>query len=205
MQLRCEHATAIGAACAAVWSSQLEPAAFDVRVACAAGHATTRELLIRFWTSPKATATQVAALAALVPGFASVRAELETDTWRDQLTLPWQGTATVRCSWAPAALAEVVSLVESCAGDLTGLVFVGRAGVGAGFLRLDGEVAAQAAAVARLRQSAVLAHVVLLGATPELKGLVDVWGAPVPWSPPLDALKRSLDPARILGAGRGPV
>jgi hypothetical protein len=77
--------------------------------------------------------------------------------------------------------------------------------VGAGFVRLDGEVAAQAAAVARLRQSPALAHVVLLGATPELKDLVDVWGSRVPWSQPLDALKRALDPAGILGAGRGPL
>ena len=98
-----------------------------------------------------------------------------------------------------------MALVESCAGELPGLAFVGRAGVGAGFLRLDGEVAAQAAAVARLRQSPSLAHVLLLGATPALKGLVDAWGDRVPWSQPLDALKLALDPAGILGAGRGPL
>ena len=140
-----------------------------------------------------------------MPGFAAVPQDAETDLWRGQLTVPWQGSATVRCSWAPAALAEVVSLLESCAADLSGLVFAGRAAVGAGFVRLDGEVTAQAAAVARLRQSPALAHVVLLGATPELKGLVDVWGGRVPWSQPLDALKRALDPAGILGAGRGPL
>ena len=39
LRLRCEHATAMAAACAAVSSSQLEPAAFDLRVARAAGHA----------------------------------------------------------------------------------------------------------------------------------------------------------------------
>ena len=205
MRLRCEAPSVIAAACAAVSSSQLEPAAFDLLIACAAGQTPARELLVRFTTSPHAAATQSAALAALVPGFAAVSGDAETDLWRGQLTVPWQGSATVRCSWAPAALAEVVLLLESCAADLSGLVFAGRAAVGAGFVRLDGEVAAQAAAVARLRQSPALAHVVLLGATPELKDLVDVWGSRVPWSQPLDALKRALDPAGILGAGRGPL
>jgi glycolate oxidase FAD binding subunit len=204
MGLRCEDAAAMGAACAAVSSSQLEPAAFDLRVACAAGQ-TTRELVVRFATSPRATATQVAALAALVPGFAAAQSDVAADLWRDQLTLPWQGSATVRCSWAPAAVANVVSLVEACAGGLSGLVFVGRAAVGAGFLRLDGDLAAQAAAITRLRQSPALEHVVLLGGTPGLKAMVDVWGGRVPWSQPLEAVKRALDPAGILGGGRGPL
>ncbi len=127
------------------------------------------------------------------------------ECWSDQLTLPWQGGATVRCSWAPSALAEVVTLVESASADLPGFVFVGRAAVGAGFLRLDGDATAQASAIARLTASSALSHVVLLSAPPELKNAVDAWGAPVPWAQPLAALKRALDPAGILGAGRGPV
>ena len=205
MQLRCGDASALAVACAAVSSSQLEPAAFDLRLTCAAGREATRDLLVRFATSPQATAAQVATLSALVPGFAPIPADIEPQLWRDQLALPWQGGATVRCSWAPAALAEVVSLLESSAGDLLQLLFVGRAGVGAGFVRLDGTLDAQAAAVARLRQSSTLSHVVLLGAAPELKERVDVWGPPVPWSQPLGALKRALDTAGILGAGRGPL
>jgi glycolate oxidase FAD binding subunit len=205
MQLRCSDASALAAACATVSSSQLEPAAFDVRIACAAGRETTRDLLVRFATSPQATATQVATLAALVPGFTILPADVESNLWREQLTLPWQGSATVRCSWPPATLAEVVSLLESCARDLSGVVFVGRAGVGGGFVRLDGTIEAQAAAVARLRESSTLSHVVLLVAPPELKQRIDVWGEPVSWSQPLGSLKRSLDPANILGAGRGPL
>ena len=205
MQLRCSDASALAAAGATVSSSQLEPAAFDLRVAFAAGRETTRDLLVRFATSPQAAATQVATLAALVPGFAVLPADVESNVWREQLTLPWQGSATVRCSWAPAALAEVVSLLESCAEDLGDLQFAGRAGVGAGFVAFGGTVDAQAAAVTRMRRSSVLSHVVLLDAPPELKQRIDVWGDPVPWSQPLQALKRSLDPAGILGAGRGPM
>jgi glycolate oxidase FAD binding subunit len=205
MRLRCNDSAEMAAACAAVSSSQLEPVAFDLRVAHASGRAATRDLLVRFATSPQATAPQVAALAALVPGFQPVGADEESGLWRDQLTSPWQGSATVRCSWAPAALADVTSLVESCSEGLSDMLFVGRAGVGSGFVRLDGSVDAQAAAVTRLRQSATLSHVVLLGAPSGLKERVDVWGSPVPWSQPLDQLKRALDPAGILGAGRGPL
>ena len=39
----------------------------------------------------------------------------------------------------------------------------------------------------------------------ELKAVVDVWGEAVPWHQPLADLKRTLDPAGILGAGRGPL
>ena len=205
LRLRCSDAAAVATASATLSSSQLEPAAFDVRMVCAAGRDTTRDLLVRFATSPQAAASQAAMLAALVPGFASVPADAESTLWREQLALPWQGRATVRCSWPPAALAEVVSLMESSAQNLPGLVFVGRAGVGGGFVRLDGTVDALAAVIARLRGSSTLSHVALLGAPPELKQRIDVWGDPVPWSQPLDALKRSLDPGGILGAGRGPL
>ena len=205
MRLRCNEAADMAAAQAVISSSQLEPVAFDLRVAHASGRPATRDLFVRFATSPQATAPQVATLAALVPGFQAVRADEEPNLWRDQLTLPWQGSAIVRCSWAPAALAEVMSLVESCSENLSEMLFVGRAGVGSGFVRLDGSLDAQAASVARLRQSATLSHVVLLSASPELKERVDVWGGPLPWAQPLDALKRALDPAGILGAGRGPL
>jgi glycolate oxidase FAD binding subunit len=205
MRLRCNEATDMAAAQAVISSSQLEPVAFDLRVAHASGRPARRDLLVRFATSPQATAQQVATLAALVPGFQPVLADEEPDLWRDQLTLPWQGSATIRCSWSPAALAEVMSLVESCSGDLPEMLFVGRAGVGSGFVRLDGEVDAQAAVVARLRQSPAMAHIVLLGAPTELKERVDVWGDPVPWLQPLEALKQALDPEGILGAGRGPL
>ena len=203
MSLRCSDVSALASACAAVGSSQLEPSAFDVRMACAAGE-TKCDLLFRFATSPQATAAQVATLAALLPGVKVIPPEFESSLWREQLTLPWKGSPAVRCSWAPAALADVVSLLESCAEDLIDLQFVGRTGVGAGFVAFGGTVDAQAAAVTRMRRSSVLSHVVLLDAPPELKQRIDVWGDPVPWSQPLHALKRSLDPAGILGAGRGP-
>jgi hypothetical protein len=48
-------------------------------------------------------------------------------------------------------------------------------------------------------------HVVLLAGNPELKAAVDVWGEAVPWHQPLADLKRALDPAGILGAGRAPL
>jgi glycolate oxidase FAD binding subunit len=205
LRLRAGTATAMAAAAARLTSSQLEPAALDLRVACASGQAPTRELFVAFASSPRATLSQAAALAAAMPEFEPVPEVAEAETWRDQLTLPWQGGATVRCSWAPSDLAEVVTLVESCGGDLSGLVLVGRAALGAGFLRLVGEPAAQAAVIARLRSSSLLSHLVVLQAPPELKDAADVWGDPVPWAVPLAALKQTLDVAGVLGAGRGPL
>jgi glycolate oxidase FAD binding subunit len=205
MELRCDSVMDLASAYAALSSSPLEPAAFDLRLTCAAGQAPVRQLFVRFATSPRALATQGAALMAAVPGFAPAAPDSEAGIWRDQLTLPWQGAATVRCSWSPAGIADVVELLESNARELRRLVLTGRAAVGAGFVQLDGDAAAQASVIRRLRQSPALSHVVLLGATPELKALVDVWGDPVPWARPLAALKQTLDPAGILGAGRGPI
>lgn len=205
LRVECDTPAGMAATCATVTSSQLEPSAFDLRVSRVTGQPARREMFVRFASSPAATETQAAALRALVPGFAAVAPEADDHVWRDQLTLPWQGGATVRCAWAPARLDEVAALVESCAGDLPALDFVGRAAVGAGFLRLDGAVEAQAAVIDRLRKSSVLSHVVVLSALPELKRAVDVWADPLPWEQPLGALKRALDPAGILGAGRGPV
>jgi hypothetical protein len=82
-------------------------------------------------------------------------------------------------------------------------VFVGRAVVGSGLLRVRGTLAEQVAVIDELRRGA--AHVTVLSGSRELKEKVDVWSGPVPWAAPLAALKKSFDPAGILGAGRGPL
>jgi hypothetical protein len=77
---------------------------------------------------------------------------------------------------------------------------------GAGLLRLyGGDLREHVGAIDELRKSSALRHVVVLAAPTELKTMLDVWGPPVPWAAPLAALKRSFDPAGILGAGRGPL
>lgn len=200
-----DSAGQVGAAVAALTASQLEPAALDVRVEAGGSGPVRRLLLAGFGSSPAATAVQVRACCGLVAGAHLVPADDEARTWRDQTELPWRSGSTVRFGWLPSALADVVGLVEMSAQADVSCTFVGRAGVGAGFLRLDGPLAAQARVIERLRSEARVRHVVLLAGSPELKAAVDVWGEAVPWHQPLGDLKRTLDPAGILGAGRGPL
>jgi glycolate oxidase FAD binding subunit len=200
-----DSASQLGAALATLTASQLEPAAIDVRVEAGASGPVQRILLAGFGSSPAATAAQVQVCCALVPGAQLVPGDDEAGTWRDQTELPWRSGATVRFGWLPSAMVEVVGLVETSAQADVACTFVGRAGVGAGFLRLDGTPVAQARVIERLRRDAAVQHVVLLAGSPELKAAVDVWGDAVPWHQPLADLKRTLDPAGILGAGRGPL
>ena len=127
--------------------------------------------------------------------------------WREQLTLPWQGEVR-RCAaaWPPArAGRRAGARCESCAGESARAGARRPRGRGCGApapRRRRGRAGrrrrpAAAVAAGRPRRAA--------RGEPALKAQVDVWGGRVPWSQPLDALKRALDPAGILNAGRGPL
>ena len=191
---------------AALAASQLEPAAFDVRAAFGGGRASL-SLLVRFASSPAATDAQVAAARALLSGEAALAAgDAETELWTRAIAEPWQGDHVVlRLSWLPSRLPQVLSLVSGLARNGGRALLTGRA-LGAGLLRLDGAAASQvAAAVARLRSDADVGHVVVLRASRDIKGTVDVWGGPRESDPVARALKTMFDPNGILNAGRGPV
>jgi hypothetical protein len=121
------------------------------------------------------------------------------------VALPWDGAsdAVVRCSWLPARLGDVLAMVRALRAEC-GVAFTGRIGTGSGLLRLTGPDAAVGAAIVRARLDASpVGNVVLLRGSRALRGQVDVWGAPP--SAPAAALKRALDPAGVLNAGRGPL
>jgi glycolate oxidase FAD binding subunit len=82
---------------------------------------------------------------------------------------------------------------------------IGRAAVGAGLLRIDGDVAAQASGVEQLRASPVFGNIVIVRGSAALKELVDVWGSHGDRQPLFDSLKRAFDPHGVLNAGRGPL
>ena len=113
----------------------------------------------------------------------------------------------MRVSWLPAALEQVIALVERIGADgVTSIELAGRAGVGAGLIRVDADVAAQVRAVAELRaRPDVVGHVVVLRADQAVKEKVDVWGPPADTATLMRAIKQALDPQGILNAGRGPV
>ena len=187
---------------AQVAASQLEPAAFDLRLE---GH---YRLLLRFASSPAAVSAQIeSAQRLLSPASSIVTGDGEAALWSEHVRAPWTGTgAVLRLGWLPAQLAEVTSLAHELQQIARGRVtMVGRVGTAAGLLRVDADVRGQAAVIDRLRSSVWVGNVCVLRATHELKALSDVWGPPSGAITATRALKQMFDPAGILNAGRGPV
>jgi glycolate oxidase FAD binding subunit len=190
----------------AIGSSQLDPAAFDLH----AGTSVPSRLLIQFATTPAAVDAQIEEARTRAPadGIDILSGAAEAGLWRDHTRRLWDSAgAVVRVSWLPAALEAVLALIADIGRDpATSVELAGRAGVGAGVVRIEGEVAATVRAIERLReQPGVVGHVVVLRAGAEIKERIDVWGSPGDAAALLVALKRAFDPAGILNAGRGPV
>jgi glycolate oxidase FAD binding subunit len=193
-------------AVSAIGSSQLEPAAFDLHVSTSTPH----RLLIQFQTTPAAVDAQIEdARTRLAAGRLDVLSGAgETALWRDHTRRLWDSAgAVVRVSWLPAVLDAVLALVNDIGGDgARSVELVGRAGLGAGLIRVEGDVTTQVRAIERLReQPDVVGHVVVLRADAAVKEHADVWGPPGDAAALLHAVKRAFDPAGILNAGRGPL
>jgi glycolate oxidase FAD binding subunit len=220
---------AIAGAVARLNDSQLEPVAVELQ-ARAAGraralrradhghpsaeapggpmqHGSPYALLVRFATAPAAASAQVEQARALIGAGEVVSGDPETALWRRYQARSSASAGTVvRMSWLPAALPQVLTLVEEV-GQSNGTVeLVARVAVGSGLLRIDGGVDWQASVIDRLRARAdVVRHVAIRDAPPEVKAKVDAWGARGPAGTVASAIKRALDPAGILNAGRGPI
>jgi glycolate dehydrogenase FAD-binding subunit len=205
----------LSTAVAAVSASQLEAAAFDVRVTVAraelaqAGAPAPFQLLLRFTSTPEAIEAQVAGLRQLLPAAAIelLTGSAEIEAWRGQTRGVWGGGTIVRASWLPSKLDAVVSWLHELAHDLhTKINLTARAGVGAGFLRIGGEPRTGIEAIKRLRgRFDLMRHVVVLRADVRVKEQLDVWGSTGDHDDLLRAVKHAFDPAGVLNAGRGPV
>lgn len=196
----------LAALVAAISGSQLEPVAFEIRVAAGSGAGGVRPTcLIRFASIATAVDAQVDAASRSVAEAGGacrvLSGDEEQDVWRRHAApASGESDALVRVSWLPADLAAVLTLLEEIAAGADAEL-IGRAGVGSGSIRIGGDVARQAAAIQRLRQSPVVGHVVVVAGTAALKRQIDVWG-PARNEQLLRAIKQSLDPNGILGAGR---
>ncbi len=189
-----------------IGSSQLEPAAFDLR----ASTSMPCRLLIQFATTPAAVEAQIEQARMLLSAdqLDVLTGAAEAELWRDHTRRLWESDgAVVRVSWLPAGLDAVLALVSDIGRDRSRSVeLVGRAGVGAGLIRVEGDVATTVRAIERLRdQSDVVGHVVVLRADAAVKDQADVWGPAGDTAALLGAVKRAFDPAGILNAGRGPI
>jgi hypothetical protein len=127
----------------------------------------------------------------------------EEDSWSDHYRQIWSSSAAiVRASWLPADALGTLELLNTL--PTPDVELVGRLGVGAGLVGLDGDIDAQAASIQRMRGSTVVGNVVIVRGSRELKTMINVWG-PRSNAPLLASIKRELDPNGILGAGRGPL
>jgi glycolate oxidase FAD binding subunit len=170
------------------------------------------DVLVRFASTSAAVDAQVDALRAEARA-SSIEIDVlggdaEDTLWRAHGQRVWTDDGVVvRCAWPPAALEAVLGRLSSIADDThTVMTLTARAGVGAGHVRIAGDAAAQVRAVAQLRAATPsIRHVVVLRAPLAVKSQIDVWGDLGDAAIVLQALKRALDPAGILGAGRGPL
>jgi glycolate oxidase FAD binding subunit len=192
-----------------ITSSQLEPVAFDVHVHRPAGApAPEIRCLIRFASFPGVVEAEVgnasSRISAVHQLFRVVSGSAEHELWAAHSRQPWDGPGTiVRAAWRPAALRPALEqLTASCRS--TGFELVGRVGVGAGYIRLPGDPTEQAAAVQLLRSPGAFGNVLVTRAPVEMKIPDSIWPQPRTTAALEGALKRELDPAGVLGAGRGP-
>jgi glycolate oxidase FAD binding subunit len=192
----------------AMASSQLEPVAFDFHASSGPNASAPATCLLRFASLPEVVESQVAgARSVLSASSADVRVvsgDDEIGVWRRHSSLPWQGPGAIaRAAWLPADAGKAVEALRRMASRGT-LEIIGRAGVGSGLIRIDGDAAWQSSIVEQLRASDVFGNVVLVRAPGELKTRVDAWG-PQPNARLLASVKQALDPKGVLGAGRGPL
>jgi glycolate oxidase FAD binding subunit len=204
---------ALAQAVRSVMASQLEPIAFEVHVrstqstlsnVSANSGDPAFNVLLRFASLPMAVAAQVAGASEALKGLATsinvVDGYAERTLWRAHAAQLWERAgAIVRASWLPASIAAVLGELPA------GAEMIGRAGIGAGLVRIDGDDSEQARVIGRLRHSPHVGNVVVMRGSAGLKALVDVWGPQGDRQRLLSTMKRAFDPNGVLNAGRGPL
>jgi glycolate oxidase FAD binding subunit len=203
-----------------IMGSQLEPTAFEVHVRSTQNPQNPQNpqrknfsanfadaafiVLLRFASLPVVVDAQVAGATEALQGVATsidvVEGYAERMLWRAHATRLWDGAgAIVRASWLPASIATVLSELPD------GAELIGRAAVGAGLVRIDGDDAEQARVIGQLRHSPNVGNLVVVRGSAGLKALVDVWGPHGDRQRLLSAMKQAFDPNGVLNAGRGPL
>ncbi len=206
-----DNAAGLVAALSAITGSQLEASTCEVHASAllSPGKAGHYRLLLKFESTPGALNAHVQKARALVDGAQCdvVAAATESDTWRDHGRALWTPPGmVVKAAWLPASLGSVLAFVGEMREHGTDMELSGRAALGSGLFRINGDASTQRAAVERMRsRSDLFRHVVVLRASTELKQTIDVWGSLGDAATLGAAVKHALDPQGILNAGRGPV
>ena len=207
-------------AVATVAASQLEPVAFEIQAQTPARANSVG--MLRFASLPGVVNAQLdhagALLASAATSMTILEDAAEVEAWREHTDRIWAVPgAVVRVSWLPANLAAAIEELARVRLDLARraasessaqsvlIEIIGRAAVGAGLIRIEGDVVMQAQVIERLRASSIFGNVVIRRGSDELKSRIDVWGSQGDRAPLLASLKQALDPHGILGPGRGPL
>jgi glycolate oxidase FAD binding subunit len=199
-------ADAAARAAAALNDSQLEPIASEIHAVHSRNDAPPYRLLVRFAGTRTTAASQSAQARTLIGSGELLEGEGEAAAWRRYVARSAGSADTiVRISWLPANLPQVLGLVEELGRTNQGVELIGRAAVGAGLVRIEGDVESQAAIVEQLRLSDLVAHATVRDAPLAVKQQVDAWGQLGASGTLASRVKRALDPAGILNAGRGPI
>ena len=182
-------------------ASQLTPTAIELETK-------PLRLLVRF-ESIEAAATEQARQATRIAesngaGTTIVAGADETALWEAHERRAWEDDgAVIKLTLLPKDLSATLAWLAS-----TGEAWemIGRAGVGALLLRVDGDAAAQARVLKDLRARFAPGRgsAVLVRGSEALKALVDVWGPPGDSLPLMRAVKQQFDPEGLLNPGRGP-
>jgi len=207
MIARFDDVAGMTSALEALGASQLEAAACDVHVRLGEDVpvAERRRLLLTFESTPNALNAHLDTARALM---ARARVDVVEDSvWPSYLRSLWSAPGMmIKAGWLPASLGRVLAFLEEVRHEGPDVELQGRAVVGSGLLRVDGELATELSVVERMRaRSDLFRHVVVLRAGVELKAKVDVWGSLGDAASLGAALKHALDAHGILNAGRGPV
>jgi len=184
--------------------SQLEPIAVEVHAAHTRDDTAPYRLMARFAGAPAATASQATQALALVGAGEVITGQAESSAWRRYVARSSDSADTVvRLNWLPSRLAEILAAVEDLGRPIE---LIGRAAVGAGVVRIEGDIERQASVVEQLRaRSDLVSHVTVRDAPLTVKQRVDAWGPLGAAGTVANAVKRALDPLGILNAGRGPI
>ena len=191
----------VGAVISALTASQLTPTAIELE---------TRplRLLVRFESIEAAAVEQAQRAARLAEANGAkttiVAGADEYTLWAAHEKRVWDGDgAVIKLTLLPSDLSGTLAWLAT-----TGAAWemIGRAGVGAMLLRVDGDAAVQARVLQDLRSRFTPGRgsAVLVRGSEPLKALVDVWGPPGDSLPLMRAVKQQFDPDRLLNPGRGP-
>jgi glycolate dehydrogenase FAD-binding subunit len=206
LRLDVDSAAGLARVVTTVMASHLEPLAFEIAWGTGRdGH----DVLLRFASLDAVVDAQIAQAEAALGGLAmrvvTYSGDREHLMWREHADQIWTDAdaAVVRASWLPANIGATLAALKTCTANAEATM-IGRAAIGAGLIRIGGEIDAQARAIEALRASAAIGNITIVRGSPALVARADAWPADPGRARLFTSLKEAFDPANVL-VGQGPL